>query len=110
MICYNSLVETVNLLKIDKNFTATLLPHLNFLEVLPGEIIYRQDDPATDVYFIEKGKVNFVTSDKYTLITMLEASYFGEIEALEGINREYFAIAKEPTNLYELSSYCRFFC
>lgn len=31
---------------------------------------------------------------------MLEASFFGEIEAFEDINREYFAIAKEPTNLF----------
>lgn len=43
--------------------------------------------------------MNFVTHDKYTLITLLEASFFGEIEAFEDINREYFAIAKEPTNL-----------
>ena len=99
MICYKYLIDSVSLLKIDKNFTATILPHLNFLEVHPGEIIYRQDDPPTDIYFIEKGKVNFVTHDKYTLITLLEASFFGEIEAFEDINREYFAIAKEPTNL-----------
>ncbi|CAK89996.1 unnamed protein product (macronuclear) [Paramecium tetraurelia] len=100
MICYKYLIESVTLLKIDNNFTATILLHLNFLEVHPGEIIYREDDPPTDIYFIEKGKVNFVTHDKYTLITLLEASFFGEIEAFEDINREYFAIAKEPTNLF----------
>ncbi|KAM3146799.1 hypothetical protein pb186bvf_000953 [Paramecium bursaria] len=100
LICYKFLVDSVALLKIDKNFTSTLLPHLNFLEVQPGEIIYRQDDPPTDVYFIEKGKVNFVTHDRYTLITMLEASFFGEMEAFEDINREYFSVAKEPTNLF----------
>ncbi|CAD8184026.1 unnamed protein product [Paramecium pentaurelia] len=100
MICYKYLIDSVSLLKIDNNFTATILPHLNFLEVHPGEIIYREDDPPTDIYFIEKGKVNFVTHDKYTLITLLEASFFGEIEAFEDINREYFAIAKEPTNLF----------
>lgn len=44
-------------------------------------------------------KVNFVTSDKYNLITLLEASFFGEIEAFENRNRDYFAVAKEPTNL-----------
>lgn len=110
MICYQYLINAVNILTIDKNFTATLLPHLNFLEVHPGEIIYRQDDPATDVYFIEKGKVNFVTNDKYTLITLFENSFFGEIEAFEDINREYFAIAKEPSNLYIFYYKFRFFC
>ena len=35
---------------------------------------------------------------------MLEASFFGEIEAFEDKNREYFAIAKEPTNLFFCSS------
>ena len=30
---------------------------------------------------------------------MLEASFFGEMEAFEDINREYFSVAKEPTNL-----------
>ncbi|CAD8104476.1 unnamed protein product [Paramecium sonneborni] len=100
MICYKYLIDSVCLLKIDNNFTATILPHLNFLEAHPEEIIYRQDDPPTDIYFIEKGKVNFITHDKFTLITLLEASFFGEIEAFEDINREYFAVAKEPTNLF----------
>jgi hyperpolarization activated cyclic nucleotide-gated potassium channel 2 len=99
LICYKYVQDSISILQIDDNFTATLLPHLNFLEIQPTEIIYRQDDPPTDIYFIEKGKVNFVTSDGYNLITLLEASFFGELEAFEGRNREYFAIAKEPTNL-----------
>jgi hyperpolarization activated cyclic nucleotide-gated potassium channel 2 len=49
-------------------------------------------------------EVNFVTADHYNLITLLEASFFGEIESFENRNRDYFAVAKEPTNLFFCSS------
>ena len=104
LICYANLKSSISILNIDENFTATIIPYLQFLEVQPGEVIYRQDDPPKDIFFIEKGKVNFVTKDNFTLITLLEASFFGEIEAFEGKNREYFTVAKEPTNLYFCSS------
>ncbi len=66
---------------------------------MPGEIIYRQDDPPNDVYFICKGKVNFETNDRYNMTTLFEAAFFGELEAFEGKNREYFAIASVQTEL-----------
>lgn len=34
----------------------------------------------------------------------MEASFFGEIESFENRNRDYFAVAKEPTNLFFCSS------
>jgi CRP-like cAMP-binding protein len=50
----------------------------------PKVFLYRKNDYADEVYFISKGRVLFVYGpSNFTFKTMLEGSYFGEIELLD---------------------------
>jgi len=56
--------------------------------VMPGEIISKQGDPATGMYFISRGTVDVVREEtglgNIYLVTLHEGSFFGDIEMVKG--------------------------
>lgn len=71
------------------SFITTTVPLLKPAHVLSGEYIYRIGQHADEVYFLSKGRTNFVI--EYSGIvykSFLKGSYFGECEIIERIHRE----------------------
>lgn len=71
-------------------FVGNVVPLLQLTSILDNEFIYLQGDYPEELYFIVVGRVNFVLSQNNTIFkTMVKGSYFGEIELLEQIPREF---------------------
>ena len=45
---YYSLIKNISILHIDTNFTASLIPHFKLQRLNEGEILYREDDNASE--------------------------------------------------------------
>jgi len=87
---YYGLIKNIKLLQVDPNFTASLLLHFKLCQFQEGDMIYREDDPAYEVYFIVKGSIKFVTGSSQNIFSLAEGTYFGEIEVLESTKRRCF--------------------
>jgi hyperpolarization activated cyclic nucleotide-gated potassium channel 1 len=69
-------------------FIITVIPYLRYYFVEATECIYRRLDDADEIYFIFKGRVNFMAErHNVSFKSMLEGSYFGEIEVLLKLKR-----------------------
>ncbi len=82
---YYNMIKNISLLQIDANFTAKILTHLKLLKLKQREILYREDDPSMEVYFISKGSVKLVSEDGEGIFSFIEGTYFGELEILDNV-------------------------
>src|SRR5579862_9720933 len=70
-----------------------------------GDYIYRQGDPATDLFLIEKGSVELVkgaSGDGGVLRALEAGDFFGEASLLAGGPRESSARALTPCDLLKI--------
>ncbi|MGE5266045.1 MAG: Crp/Fnr family transcriptional regulator [Deltaproteobacteria bacterium] len=67
-----------------------------------GEKVFKQDDPAIHLYVVRSGRIQIVTYG-----TVLEnvgpGGVFGEMALIDEAPRSAAAVAKEPTEVLELS-------
>ncbi len=91
---YYGMIKNIRLLQLDANFTASILTHLKLLKLKKGETLYRQDDPAEEVFFISKGSVKLVNEFGQSIYAFTEGTYFGEVETIEDVpeNWDFFCI------------------
>jgi len=82
---YYGMIKNIRLLQLDANFTASILTHLKLLKLKKGETLYRQDDPAEEVFFISKGSVKLVNEFGQSIYAFTEGTYFGEVETIEDV-------------------------
>jgi CRP-like cAMP-binding protein len=69
-------------------FIASVIPHLKFSYLEAEKYIYREGDDSDEIYFLYKGRVDFVNSVRLIPFkTMLEGSYFGDIEVIDRTKR-----------------------
>jgi len=94
---FNSMIRDVEILEMNANFTAILLTHLKLLKLEKKEILYREDDPSQEIYFISKGSIKLVTDGGQGIFTLVQGTHFGELELLEPSKRLCFAQASEPS-------------
>jgi len=94
---FNSMIRDVEILEMNANFTAILLTHLKLLKLEKKEILYREDDPSQEIYFISKGSIKLVTDSGQGIFTLVQGTHFGELEILEPSKRLCFAQASEPS-------------
>jgi hyperpolarization activated cyclic nucleotide-gated potassium channel 1 len=81
-------------------FIITVIPYLRYYFVEATEYIYRRLDDADEIYFIFKGRVNFMAErHNVSFKSMLEGSYFGEIEMLLKLKRVCGARAENDSEL-----------
>lgn len=74
--------------KRDAAFTAFVMPRLRPLKLASEDYLYREGDYADEVYFITRGRVNFVLkSNEIAYKSFLRGSYIGEEEVLSQVNR-----------------------
>ena len=89
----------------DKCFFANFVPLLNPLKVLHGELIYRKGEYPNLVYFLYNGRVNYVVGPQNIVFkSMVQGSYFGEIEIYENRSRYFSCRAEVPCDLLTISS------
>jgi len=84
-------------------------PNLKNLRVEQGEFVYRKGDYATEMYFIIKGKVEFLFFEGTIPIVyaeVLDGYYFGELDLLfsKEKTRYHSVRAGEVTELLALSN------
>ncbi len=60
LFSYYPMIRNIKRLQLDANFTAALLFHLKLVKLKNKEILYREDDPSEEVFFISKGSMRMV--------------------------------------------------
>ncbi len=89
----------------DKCFIANFVPLLNPLKVLHGELIFRKAEYPNLVYFLYNGRVNYVVGPQNIVFkSMVQGSYFGEIEIYENRSRYFSCRAEVQCDLLTISS------
>jgi CRP-like cAMP-binding protein len=79
----------------DKAFVANIVPLLTFRIYSKKEIVFSKDSYADEMYFIIDGRVNFLYGrDNLEIKTMIPGSYFGEVEIIDGVSREFTTITE----------------
>ena len=80
--------------KKDPSFTIFVMPLFKPLKINNGDYLYRESDYADEVYFITRGRVNFVIKQSEIVYkSFLRGSYIGEIEVIRKSPRLNNAIA-----------------
>ena len=84
--------------EISEVFVSNIVPLLDCITFEPGEMIYKLNDFAGEMYFLHSGKVNLIYSPFFiTVKTMLSGSTFGEMELLDHEPRIMTAsVGEEP--------------
>lgn len=81
-----------------------IVPRLNLKLTLYNEFIYRKNEHPTSIYFIAKGRVSFLyNNDLISFKSMIEGSYFGEIELIEKSLTKFSAISDTECSLLVMS-------
>ena len=80
-----------------------MVPLLKPLQMKAGEVLWKEKEPPSEVYFVKKGKVSFLLENA-AFQHMVVGSYFGEIDVLFNIPRSYFAVANNEFSETELLS------
>lgn len=74
--------------KKDPSFTIFVMPLFKPLKINNGDYLYREMDYSDEVYFITRGRVNFVVKGSEIVYkSYLRGSYIGEIEVIRKIPR-----------------------
>lgn len=88
----------------DPVFVSAIVPFLLHLYVEKEEFVYKQGEHADEIYFIANGKVNFACSNKYeSFQEQNSGSYFGDIEVVQSIPRQYNVVAKKNCDLLTMN-------
>lgn len=89
----------------DKCFIANFVPLLNPLKVLQGELIYRKSEYPNLIYFLSNGRVNYVVGPQNIVFkSMVQGSYFGEMEVFDNKARYFTCRAEVDCDLLTIPS------
>ena len=80
-----------------------MVPLLKPLRLKAGEHLWRESEPPSEVYFIKKGKINYIMQG-IQFQSMVIGSYFGELDVIFNAPRSYDAIASPDIKETELLS------
>ncbi|CAG9325936.1 unnamed protein product [Blepharisma stoltei] len=83
------LVERIYFLK-DKEqlFLSFVVPKLKTAHLLFKEFVYRENDYAEEMYFLDMGRVHVKALNGVTFWTYSSGAYFGEVELIDETSRE----------------------
>jgi CRP-like cAMP-binding protein len=55
-----------------------------------NEVVYKEDEYADEIYFIVRGRINYVaTEENYDYKSLNRGGYFGDIEVMKRMPRKY---------------------
>ncbi|XP_070206329.1 potassium/sodium hyperpolarization-activated cyclic nucleotide-gated channel 1-like [Littorina saxatilis] len=87
----------------DPSFVSEVVSKLRFEVYQPGDYIIKEGTMGTQMYFIQEGIVDIITSDGEVATSLSDGSYFGEICLLTNARRVASVRAETYVNLYSLS-------
>ena len=88
-----------------KQFLIKLIPLLKPTNFNQGDYIYKEKDPAMEVFFVVKGRVISKCLDRFQKARaqiFVEGSFFGEIDIFMKRNRTVCARAESPCELWKI--------
>ena len=100
------LVDKVPLFKVVNPVVAMMLvPLMQPVSLMPGELVYRENEIADVMYFISSGEIQIESAAGVVFTTLGAGSYFGEFSFLYDAShtRTAHARAVEVTELFALS-------
>ncbi len=101
---HRSIVEKVPFLKgADRDLLEDLMTKLQPRIFIPGERIFRIDEPGDALYFIQNGSVEIIGRDGATIVRLTDGAFFGELALLSDKPRSATAIAVTYCDVYRLS-------
>lgn len=90
----------------DTVIISAIIPYLTPVYVNSEQFVYSYMDFPDEMYFIIKGKVNYIHPEgAYVIHTIRKKDYFGDIELLLKVPRKYDAITRAHTELLSLSRF-----
>jgi len=102
----NELSRVRLLQSLPPNDIAALIPHMKRETFDPGEIIFRQEDIGSTLYFILSGEVEIIRSDESgrekSIAVLTENDTFGEMALLGNSPRNATARAQTSTQVLEV--------
>ena len=87
------------------DFLYASLPLVRRFNLPAKEILYKEGEPAEEVYFILKGQMKLLTKDKITFMTYKEGSMFGENDVVYKEPRDSTAQSVNECQLLVLSRF-----
>ncbi|KAL4438790.1 hypothetical protein ABPG74_013463 [Tetrahymena malaccensis] len=115
MNIYKGVMKTFSFFNLseDQSFVVRLIPQLRPLKLNPGDIIWNQKDVSDSIYLLSNGRVNYMkqvvedikTKERksITFKTMINGSYFGEIDIIMDRKRKYRCQAETACELYYMT-------
>lgn len=98
-----AIVEKVPFLKgAQPEMIEDLMDRLEPRIYVPGERVFRVDDPGDALYLVHKGKVDILTRENKTIATLPEGAFFGEMALVNHKPRSATARAGSFCELYLL--------
>ncbi len=76
----------------------------NFVQINDGHIIFKNDDPAEEIYLVIEGEVKIKCSDKKNVVYKYITDFFGEEGIENKQKRQSTAIANKDSILYKITS------
>ena len=93
----------------DKVFISNIFPLLEPQIFISKEIVYNHKELANNIYFLAKGRVHFISTDLKKPFKVLNVGcYFGDIEVIKKIRREFSVIS--PNESFILTMGNRIIC
>lgn len=90
--------------KKDMVLISAVIPFLNPIFIKGGDLVYKLDEYADEIYFIVKGRVSLLYSTEEIILKALQrGAHFGDIETIQKIPRKYPVKAERDSELLILN-------
>ncbi|XP_065673063.1 potassium/sodium hyperpolarization-activated cyclic nucleotide-gated channel 4 isoform X3 [Hydra vulgaris] len=104
--CCHDLVKNVSFFKVGSpEFISAVIHELSFDVYLSSDIICKENNLATEMFFIRKGKVEIAVGGKF-IETLNAGDYFGEISLLTNGRHIVTATALTTCEMFTLEGNC----
>lgn len=84
----------------DQRFITSVVPFLQPSYISLSDTVYNEGEPSNDIYFIVRGRLNFVFGEENTVFRVLtQGHYFGDIEIYHKTKRMHTVVAGTDCSL-----------
>lgn len=86
----------------DQVFVSSIVPFLQSVFIGAEGVVYQERDYAEEIYFIATGRCGLMLNSRHVLKKLQQGSYFGEVEVLGQVPREFTVKALVDVTLLTL--------